>query len=301
MDEYTIRQAIDLIKAKRLTDARKLLRPVLEVTPTNEAAWVWFASTFSKPVEQLMVMRYAEQFCPKSQPLTRGIERLQSMVDEQRSRGEEDDIGNLESQLPIVQGAVIETPSSFDSSHFAWDQPFEKQDEQAQDNSSPDGDWISSLRSSAMSMPEPEEPEVPAVAPAFVEPEEVYYPAPDPAFDEVIEVETPVDPFTQPEPLEELEQEEAVTTPPWQTSMPDRPVMWNGQDIGQESVESSPFFSDMDVTNNNQSDANRRSTRSGYGNDPYQTPFWIAVVFGAFLLIILAVFVTVLMLQGGGA
>lgn len=58
-------QAIDLIRARRYSDARKLLRPVLEVNPTNEAAWVWFASTYSGPTEKMQVYQAAKIFVLK--------------------------------------------------------------------------------------------------------------------------------------------------------------------------------------------------------------------------------------------
>jgi len=296
MDEYTIRQAIDLIKAKRLTDARKLLRPVLEVTPTNEAAWVWFASTFTRPIEQLAVMRYAVQFCPKSLPLGRGIERLEGILAEQKARGEEEELGNLETQLPIIHGAIVEAPSSFDSTPFTWDQPFDNNwTEDEKENSTSDGDWISNLRSAAVTIDEPELTEV--SKPIIPEPAPIFQPEPElpPVSD--FEVEPPVDPFTQPVQPEDWTQEEEVITTPWQTTMPQSPVMWNGQDIGRESVESSPFFSDLHTNADNQQSVNRKTSRTMQGGDPYQTPFWIAVVFGAFLLIILAVFIIVIMLQ----
>ncbi len=296
MDEYTIRQAIDLIKAKRLTDARKLLRPVLEVTPTNEAAWVWFASTFTKPIEQLAVMRYAAQFCPNSLPLGRGIERLEGILAEQKARGEEEDIGNLEPQLPIIHGAIVETPASFDSTPFTWDQPFDKDwSNDEKENSTADGDWISSLRTAAVSVDEPEPPVSPQ--PIFTEPAPIYQPEPEPEPEPDYDVETPVDPFTQPSQQEDWTQEEEVITTPWQTTMPQAPVMWNGQEIGRESVEASPFFSDLNPSTQNSQAATRRLSRSGSAGDPFQTPFWIAVVFGAFLLIILVVFIIVILLQ----
>ncbi len=302
MDEYTIRQAIDLIKAKRLTDARKLLRPVLEVTPTNEAAWVWFASTFTKPIEQLAVMRYASQFCPNSLPLARGMERLDSIVAEQKARGEEEDIGNLEAQLPVIHGAIIETPTSFDETPFTWDQPFDKNwTNNDKENSNSEGDWISSLRSAAVTVEEPEQPIKPP-EPVFSEPVSAFTPEPvlQPQAQPDYDIESPVDPFTQPSQPEDWTQEDEVITTPWQTTMPQAPVMWNGQEIGQESVESSPFFSDIHSQPDSQQSASKKGYRSISASDPYQTPFWVAVVLGAFLLIILTVFIIVIMLQSPG-
>ena len=100
MDEYTICQAIDLIRARRFTDARKLLRPVLEVSPTNEAAWIWFASTFSNPAEKMIVYKAGLAFCIDSEPLQRWIEKCKEEIDELKAKGEEPEQPNIIDELP---------------------------------------------------------------------------------------------------------------------------------------------------------------------------------------------------------
>jgi hypothetical protein len=100
MDEYTIRQAIDLIRARRYSDARKLLRPVLEVNPTNEAAWVWFASTYSGPTEKMQVYQAARIFCPESDGIVKGIEKCEDEVKEMRLKGEEPSPVDITEELP---------------------------------------------------------------------------------------------------------------------------------------------------------------------------------------------------------
>lgn len=100
MDEYTIRQAIDLIRARRYSDARKLLRPVLEVNPTNEAAWVWFASTYSGPTEKVQVYQAAKNFCPESDGIVKGIEKCEDEVKEMRLKGEEPSPVDITEELP---------------------------------------------------------------------------------------------------------------------------------------------------------------------------------------------------------
>jgi hypothetical protein len=100
MDEYTIRQAIDLIRARRYSDARKLLRPVLEVNPTNEAAWVWFASTYSGPTEKMQVFQAGLVYCPEADGIIKGIEKCEDDIKEMRLKGEEPSPVDIGEDLP---------------------------------------------------------------------------------------------------------------------------------------------------------------------------------------------------------
>ncbi len=100
MDEYTIRQAIDLIRARRFVDARKLLRPVLEVSPTNEAAWIWFASTFSGPAEKKQVYKAGLLFCTDSESLLRWVEKCEEEIQDLKAKGEEPIPVDITEELP---------------------------------------------------------------------------------------------------------------------------------------------------------------------------------------------------------
>jgi Tfp pilus assembly protein PilF len=53
MDEVNLQQAIQLSKDGRKIDARKLLRPLLEVDPESEKAWLWYANSFDSTDEKL--------------------------------------------------------------------------------------------------------------------------------------------------------------------------------------------------------------------------------------------------------
>jgi len=59
MDDETLQQAIQLSKDGRKLDARKLLRPFLEVDPENEKAWLWYANSFDLTDEKLKACKTA--------------------------------------------------------------------------------------------------------------------------------------------------------------------------------------------------------------------------------------------------
>lgn len=128
MDEYTIRQAIDLIRARRFSDARKLLRPVLEVSPTNEAAWIWFASTFSGPAEKIQAYQAGLIFCSDSEPLKRWVEKCNEEIAELRSKGEEPDPVDISEELPQNARTTTkkkEAPLALpeEGKPFEWNEP----------------------------------------------------------------------------------------------------------------------------------------------------------------------------------
>ncbi len=152
MDEYTIRQAIDLIKAKRLTDARKLLRPVLEVSPENEAAWIWFSSTFTRVSEQLEVLQFASQFCSGSQPIIRGIQRLEFELADKRGRGEEVEPTDVERFLPALSGRRQNPSPGYTSNPTISAGLFPQIGSEAEIPTSvaSESDWIDSLRSATI-------------------------------------------------------------------------------------------------------------------------------------------------------
>lgn len=127
MDEYTIRQAVDLIKARRFNDARKLLRPVLEVSPTNEAAWVWFGTTYSGPAERLQVYQVGLLFCENSEELRRNVQKAESEIQELKLKGEEPEPLDIISDLPQIARAKLREnrPKLWKADEpVAWGQPF---------------------------------------------------------------------------------------------------------------------------------------------------------------------------------
>jgi hypothetical protein len=127
MDEYTIRQAIDLIKARRYSDARKLLKPVLEVSPTNEAAWIWFASTYSGPAEKIQVFRAGIKFCPGSEGMMHGIAKCEDDINELKAKGEEPEPLDIQDDLPHIAREVkrVEEPLKLPEPGevFEWNSP----------------------------------------------------------------------------------------------------------------------------------------------------------------------------------
>jgi len=284
MDEYTIRQAIDLIKAKRLTDARKLLRPVLEVNPENEAAWIWFSSTFLRVAEQLEVLEYARGFCPESQPIQRGIQRLEADLADKNKRGEEVEPTDIAHFLPVLQKRR-ETPPTIPTSKvtFSWETPL-KESSPGDPSLTPEtaeADWINSLRNAATT--EAEE-SVDSDSPTNVNFES-----------------SPTSAFWEPE-IQEPEEEPIPTPAPpvWQApelipSIPQaRQVLWNGQEIGQESVETSPFFSDMTMQPEERFTVVKPKKQRVDDVDPYRIPLYFAITIGILLFMLVVIFLIVI-------
>ena len=80
MDDETLQQAIQLSKDGRKLDARKLLRPFLEVDPENEKAWLWYANSFDLTDEKLKALQNCLVYCPSSKMALEGIRVLQSQL-----------------------------------------------------------------------------------------------------------------------------------------------------------------------------------------------------------------------------
>lgn len=80
MDDVNLQQAIQLSKDGRKLDARKLLRPLLEVDPENEKAWLWYANSFDSTDEKLKALQNCLVYCPNSKMALEGIRVLQSQV-----------------------------------------------------------------------------------------------------------------------------------------------------------------------------------------------------------------------------
>ena len=80
MDDVTLQQAIQLSKDGRKLDARKLLRPFLEVDPENEKAWLWYANSFDSTDEKLKALQNCLVYCPNSKMALEGIRVLQSQM-----------------------------------------------------------------------------------------------------------------------------------------------------------------------------------------------------------------------------
>ena len=283
MDEYTIRQAIDLIKANRLTDARKLLRPVLEVNPENEAAWIWFSSTFSRSAEQLEVLRYAIQFCPDSQPITRGILRLDFEVDDKRSRGEEMEPIDVERFLPKLRGqrpspAVESSASDYrEGEQTIPAQGFEPVFPEEEPSES---DWINSLRSAAVT-DEPDEEAAESFPPE----------QPDPTLRTEYWQREFVD--SQPGVSDQTERVHApiYNSDPLPSIPQARKISWDGQEVGLESDENAPYLPEMGMASEEQFTYEEPKTSSSkQPADPYRVLFFVAATLGVILSLLVIIF-----------
>ncbi len=284
MDEYTIRQAIDLIKARRPLDARKLLRPVLEVNPENEAAWVWFTSTFISPQDKLQVMRMASLYCPNSQPVLRGIEKLLEEIQEAKDRGESIEQSDLSAYFPHLAQAMEpednfkpgDLPASWQTS--ALSQPVKKEPSKPIKTAQEDAvDWINQLRittTDEAAVEKPirapfswEEPDLPVFEPEPVKQPE---PVPQPVY-------KPAEPSPwKPEPMPVSPPQHTRDVPPWEMPM-------------QSTELSDRTYQQKKAPHIQQ---NRIKMK-----DPYQGPFVTAASIGGVLLLILAIIVYIILIQ----
>ncbi len=286
MDEYTIRQAIDLIKAKRLTDARKLLRPVLEVSPENEAAWIWFSSTFTRVSEQLEVLQFASQFCPGSQPIIRGIQRLEFELADKRGRGEEVEPADVDRFLPVLSGRRQNPKQGYPSNPSISDGAFPQIGSEAEPPTSEasESNWIDSLRSATIAETSIQEnPEGSSSEQINETPKTLLW---EKEFHESEPVESKQ---SIPEPAITHEDDLLPSIPQART------VLWHGQDTVQESVDSPPFYMDMSVAPEEQFTYEQPKTTSVKKPvNPYQIPYFLAVSVGVILIIVIIIFLVVI-------
>jgi hypothetical protein len=290
MDEYTIRQAIDLIKANRLTDARKLLRPVLEVSPENEAAWIWFSSTFLRTAEQLEVLRYAIQFCPVSQPITRGISRLELELNDKRGRGEEMEPIDVDQYLPVLRGQrhspVVES-SKPDSREAESNIPAQGFTPIIQTEEPSEADWIDSLRSAAIS-DDPDEEAAEAIPPEQHDPDQ----GTEHWQREFSDSQQDISHQTEPMPAH------SYNTDPLPSIPQARTISWDGQGIGFEAEEVAPYLPEMSVAPEEQFSYEQPKTTSPKPPlDPYRVLFFVAATLGVVLALLVIIFlVTIVMM-----
>lgn len=106
MDEDTLNQAIQLSKAGRNSDARKLLRPLLEVEPENELAWLWFANSFDSLEERIKALKNCLAYCPGSQIAADGVQALEEQLKAAVPVQKEEPV-NLSDDLRVTGGAVF--------------------------------------------------------------------------------------------------------------------------------------------------------------------------------------------------
>lgn len=62
-----LHEAITLIRADRLDDARQILFGIIRNDLQNEVAWIWLAETFSSDLDRLRVLKCMQAKCAKQQ------------------------------------------------------------------------------------------------------------------------------------------------------------------------------------------------------------------------------------------
>ena len=113
MDDVTVQQAIQLSKAGRKLDARKLLRPFLEVDPENEKVWLWYANSFDSTDEKLKALQNCLIYCPDSKMAIEGIRLLQSQMQSSEPATPEEST-NFAVNLQNSQGVMFTESGSFE-------------------------------------------------------------------------------------------------------------------------------------------------------------------------------------------
>ena len=145
MDDETLQQAIQLSKDGRNFDARKLLRPFLEVDPENEKAWLWYANSFDSTDEKLKALQNCLVYCPNSKIALEGIRVLQSQLQSPELETPEEP-NNFAVNLQNSQGVKFfeadsnekdNTPFSDEAESSKQISPFEKAPEQTDFHNSP--------------------------------------------------------------------------------------------------------------------------------------------------------------------
>ena len=130
MDDETLQQAIQLSKDGRKVDARKLLRPFLEVDPENEKAWLWYANSFDSTDEKLKALQNCLVYCPNSKMAFEGIRVLQSQMQSPELETPEEP-NNFAVNLQNSQGVKFSEVDSYEKDS----KPFSDEAETSRQNS----------------------------------------------------------------------------------------------------------------------------------------------------------------------
>ncbi len=126
MASELLHEAITLIRAEKMEDARQIIFDIIRNQPQNEVAWIWLAETFSSDLDRLKVLTACSQNIPDSKIVTMAISKLKRKID---------NTGDLSASVnPFIEGGTFD-PSArertghtgaiigFDGSFIATDIP----------------------------------------------------------------------------------------------------------------------------------------------------------------------------------
>ncbi|NTW44540.1 MAG: hypothetical protein HGB14_08940, partial [Anaerolineaceae bacterium] len=77
-----LHEAITLIRADRLDDARQILFGIIRNDSQNEVAWIWLAETFSSDLDRLRVLNACKQNVPNNKIVNMAISKLKKKIDD---------------------------------------------------------------------------------------------------------------------------------------------------------------------------------------------------------------------------
>lgn len=78
VSDHLFKRAVELSKAGKKDDARKLLNYILKQDPQNEAAWLWYADTFADPARRKMVLQKVLEINPANPHALTALESIRS-------------------------------------------------------------------------------------------------------------------------------------------------------------------------------------------------------------------------------
>lgn len=81
MASELLHEAISLIRAEKMDDARQIIFDIIRNQPQNEVAWIWLAETFSSDYDRLKVLSACAQNIPDSKIVNMAINKLKKKID----------------------------------------------------------------------------------------------------------------------------------------------------------------------------------------------------------------------------
>lgn len=81
MSSKMLYEAIALIRANKLDEARKMIFEIIRNEPTNEMAWMWLAETLSSDSDRMKVLLTCQMENPNSRITKMAIQKLQEKMD----------------------------------------------------------------------------------------------------------------------------------------------------------------------------------------------------------------------------
>lgn len=83
MSSKMLYEAIALIRAAKLDEARRMIFDIIRNEPTNEMAWMWLAETLSSDQDRMKVLLACQLENPNSRITKLAIEKLQEKIDQE--------------------------------------------------------------------------------------------------------------------------------------------------------------------------------------------------------------------------